>query len=169
MLMRLRREADRDGAYRVAARLRAVLLNDSGKTSGEISDLLDSPRSCVTDWLQNFQNFGYEGLLEGQRSGRPAQMTKQQTGALADIIDSGPLAYGFLSGVWTSILIAKVIEEEFSITYHPAHVRKILDKIGFSVQRPKKILAKADPQKQDRWRRYTYPNIKKKRKTSEPR
>ena len=28
---------------------------------------------------------------------------------------------------------------------------------------PKRILAKANPEKQDRWHRYTYPNLKKKR------
>jgi hypothetical protein len=38
---------------------------------------------------------------------------------LADLVDSGPTAYGFLSGVWTSPLIARVIEEEFGVCYHP--------------------------------------------------
>ncbi|RLC29300.1 hypothetical protein DRH13_05935 [Candidatus Woesebacteria bacterium] len=46
---------------------------------------------------------------------------------------SGPVAYGFLSGVWNSSMITRVIEEEFNITYHPAHVRKLLYHLGFSV------------------------------------
>ena len=76
-------------------------------------------------------------------------------------MDSGPIAYGFNSGVWTCPMVARVIEEEFSLSYHPAHVSKILHRMGFSVQRPRKELARADPDKQSRWVRYTYPNIKK--------
>jgi hypothetical protein len=34
-LIRLSKEAEKDGAYRVAKRLRAVILNSQGHTSGE--------------------------------------------------------------------------------------------------------------------------------------
>ena len=161
-LQRLKKEADQDGAYRVATRIQAVLLNAGGKTSGEIAMALGSHRSCVSDWLKNYALHGYEGLLEGQRSGRPKELSDVQLEELSDILDSGPVAYGFLSGVWTSIMITQIIEDEFLVAYHPAHVRKMLDQIGFSVQRPRKLLMKADPLLQSKWRRYTYPNIKKK-------
>ncbi len=168
-LMKLKREAERDGAHRVATRIHAVLMNHDGRTSGEISRILDRPRSRVADWLKSYEERGYESMLEGHRSGRPCSLEEKQKLALSDIIDSGPIAYGFLSGVWSSILIAEVIKNEFSISYHPGHVRKLLYELGFSVQRPKRILAKADPEKQNRWIRYTYPRIKKKLKKREQR
>jgi transposase len=160
-LRRLRKEAEFEGAYRVARRIHAVLLNAAGRTSGEIVKLLDSPRSRVSEWLRNYEEFGHEGLLEGHRPGRPPALTVAQKEELASIIDSGPVAYGYLSGVWTSPMVKRVIAEEFGTSYHPGHVRKILDELGFSVQRPKRKLARADPKAQDRWRRYTYPNLKK--------
>jgi transposase len=163
-LRRLKKEAEEDGAYRVAKRIHAVVLNHRGKTSGEIANILESPRSSVAEWLRNYEEHGYEGLLEGHRSGRPARLTDGQKKVLSDIVDSGPVSYGFLSGVWTSPMIAKIIEDEFSVSFHPGHVRKLLAGLGFSVQRPKKVLANADPIKQSKWCRYTYPNIKKKRK-----
>jgi transposase len=58
-------------------------------------------------------------------------------------------------------MITRVIAEEFFREYDPGHVRKILTSIGFSVQRPKRLLIKADPDEQDRWHRYTYPDLKK--------
>lgn len=164
-LIREKKDAERAGEYRVAARLHAVLLNNDGKTSGEIATVLKSPRSCVSEWLRNYEDHGYDGLLEGHRSGRVPKISESDKTALRDIIDSGPVAYGFLSGVWTSPMIARIIREEFKQEYHPGHVRKLLAQLGFSVQRPKRLLAKADLQLQDRWRRYTYPNIKKKRAT----
>ena len=106
-LSRLSKEAERDGAYRVAKRLRAVVLNSEGHTSG-------------------------------------------------------PVAYGLDSGIWTSPMIAWVIEEEFGVQYHPGHVRKLLHGWGFSVPRPRRVLARADAAAQDRWHRRIYPTLKKK-------
>ncbi|HDH06009.1 MAG TPA: winged helix-turn-helix domain-containing protein, partial [Nitrospirae bacterium] len=57
---------------------------------------------------------------------------------------------------------AQIIEEEFAVHYHPGHVRKLLKEMGFSVQRPTTKLMQADPKKQNKWIRYTYPNLKKK-------
>jgi|TARA_Y100000294_G_C8485458_1_gene308556 transposase len=167
-LHRLKKEAEHDGAYRVAKRIHSVLLNSGGRTSGEIADILDAPLSRVSQWLRDYEKQGYDGILEGYRSGRNPKLSEEQKNALGDIIDSGPVAYGFLSGVWSSPMITRVIEEEFKITYHPGHVRKLLNQLGFSVQRPTRLLAKADKEKQDRWHRYTYPAIKKKADSKEP-
>ena len=161
-LVTLSKQALREGAYRVATRLHAIILNMEGKTAPQIADILKIHRSKVSIWLRNWQETGMDGILEGHRSGRPPAMSDAQRQELADILDSGPVAYGFSSGVWTSPMVTRVIKEEFSITYNPAHVSRILHDIGFSVQRPKKTLAKADKTVQSRWVRYKYPSIKKK-------
>jgi transposase len=161
-LSRLSKEAERDGAYRVAKRLRAVVLNSEGHTSGELASILQAPRSKVSEWLQRYQTDGVDGLLEGYRSGRPSELTEKQQQELGDILDSGPVAYGLDSGIWTSPMIAWVIEEEFGVLYHSGHVRKLLHGWGFSVQRPHRVLARADAAVQDRWHRRIYPTLKKK-------
>ena len=158
-LIRLTKEAERDGAYRVAKRLQAVVLNAEGRTSGDIAAILKAPRSKVSEWLAHYEQHGVEGLLEGQRSGRPPELSILQRQQLGDILDSGPVAYGLDCGVWTSPMIAWLIEQEFGVAYHPGHVRKLLHGLGFSVQRPRRVLARADPDAQQRWRRRTYPNI----------
>jgi transposase len=163
-LARLRREAEKDGAYRVAKRLHAVLLNADGHSSGRIAQILKAPRSKTSEWLANYESYGEESLLEGQRSGRPARLSPIQRTALGDIIESGPVAHGLDSGVWTAPMIGRVIEDEFGEVFHPGHIRKMLTAMGFSVQRPKRLLARADANAQARWRRRTYPNIKKKPK-----
>jgi transposase len=163
-LIRLSKEAEKDGAYRVAKRLRAVLLNSEGRTSGQLANILKAPRSKVLEWLQRYQTLGVDGLLEGYRSGRPSELTQKQRQQMGDILDSGPVAYGLDSGIWTSPMIAWVIEEEFGIHYHPSHVRKLLHAWGFSVQQPRRVLARADAAARDRWHRRIYPALKKKPK-----
>lgn len=154
--------ADRDGAYRVAKRLQAVVLNSEGHTSGELANILKAPRSRVSEWLLRYQTHGTEGLLEGYRSGRPSSLSSTQRQELGDILDSGPVAYGLDTGIWTSPMISWLIEEEFGVHYHPGHVRKLLHNLGFSMQRPKRVLAKASAEAQDVWHRRIYPNLKKK-------
>lgn len=161
-LVGLSKQALQEGAYRVARRLHAVVLNMEGKTAPEISRVLKVHRSKISLWLRNWQQHGMDGLLEGHRSGRPPHLSEHQRQALADILDSGPVAYGFTSGVWTCPMVGRVLEEEFSVAYHPAHISKILHELEFSVQRPRKILARADKTLQSRWVRYRFPDIKKK-------
>ena len=105
----LKRAAEKDGAYRVARRLHAVLLSHQQRTSGEIAHLLEAPRSRVSLWLQQYETYGWEALLEGHRSGRPKELNAAQLSRLDDIIDSGPVAYGFSSGGWTSPMIARAL------------------------------------------------------------
>ena len=77
-LVRLRREAERDGAYRVVKRLHAVLLNADGRSSVRIEEILQALRSKVPEWLANYDRHGEEGLLMGQCSGRPAHLSEAQ-------------------------------------------------------------------------------------------
>lgn len=164
-LVEFSKQAFQDGAYRVARRLQAVVLNMEGRTAPQIADVLKVHRVNVSLWLQKWREDGMEGILEGHRAGRPPELSQRQQQKLVDILDSGPVAYGFTSGVWTCPMVCRVIKEEFSVSYHPAHVSKILHELEFSVQRPRKTLARADKTLQSCWVRYRFPNVKKKPKT----
>lgn len=161
-LVALMKEAEQCGEYRVSKRIHAVLLNHQKNTSTQIANILHVPRSCVCEWLRNYEHHGYEGLLEGKRNGRHPELSEEQLNELGDIIDSGPIAYGYTSAIWNSIMIRAIIQNEFCVSYHPGHVRKLLHQLNFSVQKPKRILARADEEQKKKWRRYVYPNIKKK-------
>jgi|SRR5688572_24502951 len=141
LLSALKKEAERDGASRVGKRIHAVLFNHQRHSSGAIATILEAPRSKVSLWLGQYEEHGCEALLEGHRSGRPKQLDAPQRQDLCAILESGPVAYGFVSGVWTAPMITRVIQEEYQVTYHPGHVRKLLKEWGFSVQRPRKGLA----------------------------
>jgi hypothetical protein len=77
-LVSLMKEAEADGMYRVARRIHAVLLNSDGLTSGDIASTLMVGRSRISEWLRSYEGSGLDGLLEGQRSGRPPQLTAEQ-------------------------------------------------------------------------------------------
>ena len=167
-LKELRKMAQADKAPRVALRIQAIMLSLERHGVNDIARLLHVHRSSVHSWIQAWNMYREEGLLEGHRSGRQPRLTDQDKELLHDIVESGPVAYGLQTGVWTSPIIQQVIEEEFQVGYHPGHVRKLLKQMGFSVQRPTTQLIQADPKQQNRWIRYTYPNLKKKPNKNAP-
>src|ERR1700733_2003078 len=118
-LTMLQRKSASDGARRVSDRIRAVLLNHDQKTSGEIASVIRVSRSRVSEWLKTYDQQGVDGLMEGRRSGRPSRLSDIQKIILCDIVDSGPIAYGMISGIWTAKIISTVIAEEFNVEYHP--------------------------------------------------
>src|SRR5437870_8530634 len=103
-LVRLTKEAGRDGSYRVAKRLQAIVMNAEGHSSGEIARILKAPRSKTSEWLRLYEEHGIKALMEGHRSGRPAGLDDKQRRQLGDILDSGPAAYGLWSSRKSSAL-----------------------------------------------------------------
>ena len=154
-------ESAQDGAYRVSNRIKAIILNHDGKTSSEIAEVLNVTREATSNWLKTYEQQGVDGLLEGHRPERPGKLSEVQKIILCDIVDSGPVAYGYSTGVWTSTVISEVIRDEFDVDYHPGHVRKLLAEFGYSVQSPKRLLAAADKEKRDKWILSSYQSLKK--------
>lgn len=160
-LLAVRRQAQQEKAPRLVLRIQGILMSLDGHTTGEIAQHLKVHRSTVPLWIEHWNRYGEEGLWEGQRSGRPAGLDEDQRQRLRDILDSGPVAYGLETGIWTSPLVSRIIHDEFDRDYHPGHVRKLLRRLGYSVQRPTTRLVQANAQQQRKWVRYTYPNLKK--------
>jgi len=154
-------QCERKNNLRLWKRVKSIVLYIENKNPDEISNLLDAGFKSVYRWLNQYDKEGINGLYEGNHTGRPPFFNREQLARLEDILDSGPVAYGLTTGIWTCPTVQHIIEREFGISYHHDHVRKILHNIGFSVHRPGKKLALAKPELQQKWVRRTYPALKK--------
>lgn len=119
-------------------------------------------RGSVNRWLQWYNADHVEGLRTTIAEGPAPKLSEGQRTELANIIESGPLEAGYQAGVWTGPMIGDLIEQRFGVRYHNHHVPRLLHQLGFSVQRPRKRLARADLERQATWLRETLPRIKKK-------
>ena len=119
-------------------------------------------RGSVNRWLQWYEAMGVAGLLTGKAPGPASKLTQAHQDELGAWIEAGPQAAGYTSGVWTGPMIGDLIEQRFGVRYHNHHVPRLLNQMGFSVQRPRKRLARADVEAQATWLRETLPRIKKK-------
>lgn len=164
-LKKLRRfidAADRRSDLAAWKRGRAVLGYIEGTSVIALAKQLDVTRGAINRWLQWYEVEGVQGLVTRKAPGASPKLTAEQRDELARLIDAGPQTAGYTSGVWTGPMIGDLIEQRFRVRYHNHHVPRLLNDLGFSVQRPRKRLARADAEAQDTWVRERLPAIKKK-------
>lgn len=142
---------------------RAVLGYLDGRRVIELAAELDVTRGSVNRWLQWYDAAGLDGLKTLKAPGPAPRLNADQLKALSDLIEAGPLAAGYQSGVWTGPMIGDLIEARFGVRYHAQSVPRLLNQLRFSVQRPRKRLARADAEAQQVWVKTKFPAIKKKR------
>jgi len=155
-------EAERRNDLEEWRRGRAVLGYIAKRSVISLAAELGVTRGSVNRWLQWYEAGGTAGLATGKPSGRPPRLVKAQLEELTSLIEDGPIAAGYTTGVWTGPIIGDLICKRFGVSYHNHHVPRLLHQLGFSVQRPRKRLASADLKAQAIWLRETFPKIKKK-------
>jgi transposase len=143
-------------------RAKAVLGYIEGQTVLYLSGVLDITRGSINRWLQWYEADGIEGLCSKKAAGRTPRLTQEQRDELAAIIEAGPQAAGYSSGMWTGPMLGDWVRSHFNVVYHNQHIPRLLHQMGFSVQRPRKRLARADAEAQAHWIRVRFPAIKKK-------
>lgn len=161
-LVRFIEAAERRGDLDCWRRGRAVLGYVDRRRVMDLAEEGGVTRGSVNRWLQWYEALGIDGLLTGVPPGAAPRLTEVQRAELTALVEAGPLAAGYQSGVWTGPMIGDLIEQRFVVRYHNHHIPRLLHQLGFSVQRPRKRLARADALAQEHWLRVRLPAIKKK-------
>jgi transposase len=73
----------------------------------------------------------------------------------------GAEAHGFRGEVWTCERVAEVIRKEFGVSYHPAHVSRLLKALRQSLQKPQRRAEQRDEEAIEHWKEKKWPSLKK--------
>jgi len=168
-LARVRQIADRarkTGDLKTWQRARAVEAYIEGRAAAAIGVELQIDRSAVFKWIAAYAERGLPALRPSKAPGPRPRLSIGQMQELGNLIEDGPQAAGFTSAVWTARMITELIWRQYFVAYSWKYVPELLHKLGFSVQRPRKRLARADFVLQQYWLRTRLPAIKKKRAAS---
>lgn len=161
-LRTLLKRAKSSGDLKTWRRAKAVLGYLRGRSVIEMTEELDVTRGSINRWLQWFDTEGTNGLRPRKAAGPAPRLTPDQLVELAATIDAGTQAAGYATGLWTGPMIGDWIRRMYGVKYHNHHIPRLLHKLGFSVQRPRKRLCRADKDRQEYWLREKFPAIKKK-------
>jgi len=143
-------------------RIHAAKLFKKGETQAAVSRILHVSRQSASRWYEKWQSGGTRALNGAERAGRKPRLTTKQLNDLDATLRAGSKIQGFQSNLWTLPRIAQVIHRQTGVEYHPGHVWKILQRLGWTLQRPAKRAKERNDQAVQEWVANKWPAIKKK-------
>jgi transposase len=147
--------------WREGRRLRAIELKERGWKQSEIAEALGVTEGAVSQWMKRAKEEGVEGLKTKPPPGAPPRLSEQQRARLPELLERGAEAHGFRGEVWTCERVAKVIRGEFGVSYHPAHVSRLVRAEGLSLQKPQRRANQRDEEAIEDWKEKRWPSLKK--------
>jgi transposase len=139
----------------------AIGMLNAGRPAATVARAVSASRSSVHRWQATYRQDGWSGLKSQPAPGRPARLSGQQRDRLADLLLQGALSAGYATDLWTLARIGQMIRKHFQVRYHPGHVWRILQAMGWSSQKPERRPVQRDEAAIRRWQRYRWPRLKK--------
>ena len=118
-----------------------------GLNPPEIAEKLDCSLSSVYYWDGLRKKHGDEALKSKPIPGRPEKLNARRRHSLTRILVKGAMENGYSTDLWTLRRISEVIDKQFDVSYHPAHVWKLLRELGWSCQKPETKARERDEKK----------------------
>lgn len=142
--------------------LQAWKMFEKGMNQCDIAEVLGVTEGAVSQWINRAKEEGPESLKCQPRSGADTKLSEAQQQRLVELLKQGAESFGFEGELWTTPRVTALIQREFGVTYENSSVYKLLDRLGFSYQKPAREARKRDEQQVQRWVHEDWPRIKKK-------
>ncbi len=142
-------------------RWRALDLKQCGWKQKDIAEALGVTPGAVSQWMTAVERQGEKALCARPHPGATPRLSEAQKHLIPDFLSHGAEAYGFRGAVWTCARVAKVIEYEFGVLYHKAHVSRLLKELDWTPQKPIRRAAQRDEPEIALWRTDVWPELKK--------
>src|SRR5215217_2328288 len=104
---------------------------------------------------------GVEALKRRPAPGARLRLSEEQRMKLPELLERGAEAHGFRGEVWTCERVAIVIRREFGVSYHRAHVSRLLKALRQSLQKPQRRANQRDEEAIEHWKEKRWPSLKK--------
>ncbi len=148
IILELQDEIRRSEESRYDHRLHGVLLVAQGMTCPQVAALLgDAPRS-VEYWVRRFEQSGWAGLREGERSGRPRRLHEKQLREINAALRRMPREMGLGGNLWDGKTLAAWIAQRYGIELGVRQCQRLFRQLGFRLRKPRPSVAQADAARQ---------------------
>jgi transposase len=124
-------------------------------------------RQIIYNWLREARGKGrgLRTLISRKGTGRPRTLTPKQEQQLFRWINGkDPRQHGFDFGMWTRLIVHKLIADKFEANLGVTAVGTLLAKLGLTPQKPLKRAYERDPVAIEAWKTDVYPAIAKRAK-----
>jgi transposase len=149
--------------WREGRRLRAFELKQQGWSQQQIAEALGVSKGALSQWMKRARKGGVQALKRQPAPGAPPRLSEEQRARVPDLLERGAEAFGFRGELWTCERVAEVIRREFGVSYHPAHVSRLLKPLSHSLQKPPRRANQRDEEAIEHWKGKRWPSLKKRR------
>lgn len=150
-------------SWKEERRKRAWALNQTGWKQKDIAEALGVTKGAVSQWIKSAREGGEAALKARKSTGSPRRLSTEERQRIPALLERGAEGFGFKGDVWTCPRVAKVIEREMGVKYHPAHVSRILKELGWTPQKPIRRAKQRKETEIRRWKEERWPELKKRR------
>ena len=152
-LSQLQKSYKKEKNKKVKLRLLCAIHRKKGDTILDISEKVVLAKSTVHDHLKRFENGSKALLYDGTRPGKPPKLSEKQVFSLKQAIENSPKSHGFDTDFWSTALVRCYVKEKYGKTYTMYGTRKLLKRLGFSLQKPRPIHHKGNAEKQAKYKK----------------
>jgi transposase len=139
-------------------RKQAVQAVTGGESRRTVAKVLGVHYKTVARWVREAR---HPGGVDAKPPPAPAPgLSDADLRELEGLLAKGAKAHGWHNELWTAARVARLIEREFRIKYHPEHVRKVLKRrLGWTSQKPRRRARERDEKEVARWIGDEFPRI----------
>lgn len=142
-----------------ARRKIAARLFERGASLTEVAAIVGSSVSSAHRWKEAWR---YGSRLPSKpHPGRTPKLSALQQSELVAALSQGTRPWGYAPDGWTGPMVRDMIQRLFGVAYHPDHVPRLLRQLGWSPQKPERRARERNEAEIARWRRETWPRLKK--------
>lgn len=153
MRIALQQEIRRSEESRYDHRLHGVLLISNGFSCYDAAACLGEDPVTIQRWVHQFNERGFSGLLDGERTGRPSCVSPGQWSELEKALRQPPKEYGYKQNLWDGKLLAHHLTQSYDIDLGVRQCQRIFRQMGFRRRKPRPLIAKADREAQARYKK----------------
>ena len=95
-----------------------------------------------------------------QKKNKQKELLTEQIALKSKILSHTPDELGMDYTLWNSKVVQEYIESNYLYQYNRRSIRKIMNRLGFTSQKPIKLAYQRNPEKIKEWLTVTYPEIK---------
>ena len=127
-------------SHKVREKIRFQAIEEwkSGIGSTELARKYGTSKKIVHDWINRYKTNGEEGLkTRTGKCGVKSRLSESQLQQLSLILRTKtPQNFGYDTVLWTSAIIAAVIEKTFAVQYVTGSILRVMKRMGFTTQKP---------------------------------
>ena len=153
MRVAVQQEIIRSEEARYDNRLHGILLACSGMTSEEIAGVLGRSIRTIHYWIRRFNANGFAGLREEEGRGRPNSLTQGDIDGINIDLRKTPLECGYSQSIWDGKLLSHHLEVKYGKELGVRQCQRLFSKLGFRMRKPRPVIAKADPELQNAYKK----------------